>query len=151
MPDEGKIPLTLGATRTVKLMPLLLTPPTFTTTLPLWAPLGTVTPIEVALQLDTVAVVPLNVTVLDPCVEPKFAPVMVTDAPTAPLVGFRLVMLGAANDKAEKNMHIITTPASRTVTCLTVQSFMKGPYEWCFLPTRISAGRKAAQLANRKR
>ena len=60
------------------------------------APLGTVTLIEVALQLVTVAVVPLNVTDPDPLVEPKPVPVMVTDAPTAPEVGDRLVMLGAA-------------------------------------------------------
>ena len=42
-----------------------------------------------------VAVVPLNVTVLVPCVAPKFVPVIVTDVPTGPLVGDRLVMLGA--------------------------------------------------------
>jgi len=48
----------------------------------------------VALQLVGVATVPLNVTVLVPCVAPKFAPVTVTDAPTNPDVGFRLVMLG---------------------------------------------------------
>jgi len=35
----------------------------------------------VALQLVGVATVPLNVTVLVPCVAPKFAPVTVTDAP----------------------------------------------------------------------
>jgi hypothetical protein len=37
----------------------------------------------------------LNCTVLEPCVDPKFVPVIVTDAPTAPDVGDRLVMLGA--------------------------------------------------------
>jgi hypothetical protein len=40
--------------------------------------------------------VPLNLTVLVPWVEPKFVPVIVTDAPTAPEVGERLVILGAA-------------------------------------------------------
>ena len=50
----------------------------------------------VPLQLVGVAAVPLNVTVLVPCVAPKFVPVIVTEVPTAPDVGFRLVMLGAA-------------------------------------------------------
>ena len=48
----------------------------------------------VADQLVGVAVVPLNVTVLVPCVAPKFVPVIVTAVPTGPLVGDRLVMLG---------------------------------------------------------
>ena len=56
----------LGAETTVKLDPLLFVPPTFTTTLPVVAPLGTVTPILDAPQLVTVAVVPLNLTVLLP-------------------------------------------------------------------------------------
>jgi hypothetical protein len=47
----------------------------------------------VALQLDGVVAVPLNLTVLVPCVAPKFAPAMVTDVPTAPEVGVRLVTL----------------------------------------------------------
>jgi hypothetical protein len=48
----------------------------------------------VALQLVAVAAVPLNFTVLVPWVAPKFVPVIVTDAPTAPDVGERLVILG---------------------------------------------------------
>jgi hypothetical protein len=55
----------------------------------------------VALQLETVAVVPLKLTVPDPCVEPKFVPVMVTAAPTAPVVIDRLVMLGAGTTVKE--------------------------------------------------
>jgi hypothetical protein len=50
----------------------------------------------VALQLVGVAVVPLNFTVLVPCVAPKFAPAIVTDAPTNPELGFKLVMLAEA-------------------------------------------------------
>ena len=50
----------------------------------------------VADQVEGVAEVPLNVTVLDPLVAPKFAPVMVTEVPTFPLVGERLVKVGAA-------------------------------------------------------
>jgi hypothetical protein len=73
---------------------LLATPPTVTTTFPVVAPFGTGATILVALQLETVAVVPLKVTVLAPCVAPKFVPVIVTELPTAPDVGFRVEMLG---------------------------------------------------------
>ena len=60
------------------------------------APVGTGTAMLVALQLVGVAAVPLNVTVLEPWLEPKFVPVIVTEVPTVPLVGDKLVMLGAA-------------------------------------------------------
>ena len=63
--------------------------------MPVVAPLGTGATIEVALQLVGVALVPLNVTVLVPCVAPKFVPVIVTDVPTTPEVGDKLLMLGA--------------------------------------------------------
>ena len=45
---------------------------------------GTGTTMLVALQLVGVAAVPLNFTVLVPCVAPKFVPVIVTDVPTGP-------------------------------------------------------------------
>ena len=79
---------------TVNETPLLATPPNVTTTFPVVAPTGTATLIEVGLQLEmVVAFVPLNSTVP---LEPKFAPTMVTDAPTFPDVGERLVMVGDA-------------------------------------------------------
>src|SRR5208283_1496217 len=77
---------------TLKLTPLLATPPTVTTTFPVVAPLGTGTVMLAPLQFVGVAVTPLNVTVP---VAPKFVPVTVTEVPTAPEVGFTLVMLGA--------------------------------------------------------
>jgi hypothetical protein len=46
--------------------------------------------------------VPLNFTVLLPLVDPKPLPVMVMEAPTAPDVGERLVILGAATAMAGK-------------------------------------------------
>jgi len=46
-----------------------------------------------ALQLVGVAAVPLNLTVLVPCVAPKLAPAIVTDVPTNPDAGFRLAIL----------------------------------------------------------
>src|SRR5438552_2730733 len=84
----------LGAGTTVKFIPLLLTPAALTTTFPLIAPVGTSAAMEVALQLVTVATVPLKRTVLVPCAEPKFAPAIVTDTPTAPELGDRLVIVG---------------------------------------------------------
>ena len=81
----------------VKLEPLLATPPTVTTTLPVVAPVGTVVVMLVALQFPgvTVAVVPLNLTVLVPCVPPKFEPAIVTDVPTGPDAGVKPEMDGA--------------------------------------------------------
>jgi hypothetical protein len=96
-PDVGDKLVRLGADTTVNETPLLAVPLTVTTTLPVVAPVGTVATIDVALQLPmVVTAVPLNLTVLVPWVEPKFVPVIVTDAPTAPEVGERLVILGAA-------------------------------------------------------
>jgi len=80
---------------TVNVIPLLATPPTVTTTGPVVAPAGTGVTTVVDPQLVGVDAIPLNVTVLVPCVAPKFDPVMVTDVPTGPDVGERLVIVGA--------------------------------------------------------
>ena len=48
----------------------------------------------VALQLVGVAVVPLNVTVLPPCVAPDVVPLIVIDVATAPGLGERLFIFG---------------------------------------------------------
>jgi hypothetical protein len=95
-PEVGLRPLMVGdaVLLTVKFTPLLATPSAVTTTLPVVAPLGTAATILVVLQLLGVAATPLNFTVLEPCVAPKFAPLIVTDAPTCPEVGLRLLMLG---------------------------------------------------------
>jgi hypothetical protein len=82
----------LGAGTMVKLTLLLAVPDTVTTTFPVVAPDGTKTSTVSVLQLFGVAVVPLNVTVLVPCVAPKPDPAIVTEAPTAPDVGDKLVM-----------------------------------------------------------
>jgi hypothetical protein len=66
-PDAGFKLVMLGVgTVTVKLTPLLATPPTVTTTLPVVAPAGTGTTMLVALQLVAAAATPLNVTALVP-------------------------------------------------------------------------------------
>jgi hypothetical protein len=74
--------------------PLLATPPVVTTTFPVVAALGTGATMLVALQLVGAAAVPLNVTVLEPCAAPKFVPVMVTEVPTVPEVGDKLMICG---------------------------------------------------------
>jgi len=72
--------------------------------LPVIAPAGTVATIEVVLQLViVVAVVLVNFTVP---VVPKFNPVIVTDAPTAPESGDKLLMLG----KTVKADPLLSTP-----------------------------------------
>jgi len=62
-PDEGERPVMTGDDNTVKATPLLFVLETVTTTFPVMAPDGTVTTMPVVPQLDTVADVPLNVTV----------------------------------------------------------------------------------------
>src|SRR5436305_11921560 len=97
------LPATAGA---VNFAPALATPLTVTTTLPVVAPAGTGATIEVALQLAGVATVPLNVTALVPWVEPKLPPAMVTDAPTAPELGDKLLMLGDGKTVRLKSRHV---------------------------------------------
>src|SRR6266849_591072 len=99
---------------TVKLTPLLATPPTVTTTLPVVAPLGTAAVMLAALQLVATAAVPLNVTLLVPCVGPKFAPLIVTDAPTNPEVGLKVVMLGAGTVTVKLTPLLATPPTATT-------------------------------------
>jgi hypothetical protein len=76
------------------------------------APVGTVVTIALALQLTTVAVVPLNVTVLVPWLFPKFVPKIVTSAPTAPEFTDKLVMVGVTVN-AEP---LLATPPTVTTT-----------------------------------
>jgi hypothetical protein len=109
-PEGGDRLVIQGAT--VKLTPLLARPPTVTTTLPVVAPLGTVTAILLALQLVTLAAVPLKVTVLVPWLAPKLLPVMVTAAPTDPEVGDKLAIKG----ETVKPAALLATPPTVTTT-----------------------------------
>ncbi len=135
-PDVGERLVMLGVASTVKGWPLLSTPLACTTTFPVLAPEGTGTAIDVALQLVGVADVPLNFTVLVPCVAPKFVPVIVTEAATAPDVGDRLVIPGAAT--TVKLLPALATPDTVTTTFPVVacerffgnRSLFHGP--WCF-------------------
>ena len=102
----------VGAAPTVKPTPLLALPPTVTTTLPVVAPAGTGTTMLVADQMVGVALVPLKVTVLVPCGAPKFEPAIVTNVVTRPLVGERLVMMGAAgtSNKTSAEYALVSPP-----------------------------------------
>jgi len=104
----------LGTACTVNDTPALATPLTVTTTLPVVAPAGTGATIAVALQLVGLALVALKATVLVPWVEPKLVPVMVTDAPTAPEVGVRLVMLGVGTTVNDKPLLDFPPPVTTT-------------------------------------
>jgi hypothetical protein len=79
----------------VKVTPLLARLETVTITLPVVAPVGTGAVMLVPFQAVGVAVTPLNFTVLVPCVFPKFVPVITTDVPATPDVGFNPVIVGA--------------------------------------------------------
>jgi hypothetical protein len=101
----------LGAGTTVKAEPLLATPLTVTTTLPVVVPAGATAVILVLLQGPTVvAVVPLNFTVLVPCVAPKVEPAITMEEPMAPLFGVRLVMAG----ETVKLTPLLVTPLTVT-------------------------------------
>jgi len=103
-------------------------------TLPVVAPAGTGTTMLVALQLEGVAAVPLNLTVLLPCVAPKFVPATVTAAPTAPEVGETLAILGA--ETTVKLDPLLATPDTVTTTFPVVAPLGTVATILCCAPTR---------------
>ena len=115
-PETGLRPEMFGGGGvTEKFTPLLATPPTVTTTFPVVAAAGTGAVMLEALQAVGDASVPLKVTVLVPCVVPKFAPAMVTAVPTAPEEGVKLVMLGGGGVTV-KLIPLLDMPATVTRT-----------------------------------
>jgi len=90
-PDAGDTPVMTGASVTVKGKPLVTIPLALTTTLPVVAPEGTTTVMDVAVQLFAAACVPLKVTVPD---MPKFDPERTTWDPTGPAGGDSCVRMG---------------------------------------------------------
>src|SRR6201993_5572410 len=99
---------------TVKFPPLLGTPLSLTMTLPDVAPVGTGATMLLAFQLVGVARVPLNESVLAPCVAPKLAPLIVTEVPIGPKFGVRFEMLGAG--VTVKSTPLLGTPPTLTNT-----------------------------------
>src|SRR5258705_394241 len=113
-PLVGDSELIVAVGTTVNVTPLLATPPTVTDTFPVVAPLGTGTVMLVADHAAGVAVTPLNVTVLVPCGDPKLVPVIVTVAPTAPLVTDSNVIVGVGT--TVNVTPVLATPPTVTVT-----------------------------------
>jgi len=109
----GDTLLMLGGVPTVNTTPLLGALFTVTITLPVVAPAGTSALIVLLFQLVAVAVLPLKVTVLVPCIKPKPAPVIVTVVPAGPAVGETLVMLGAG---MVKRLPVLGVPFTVTTT-----------------------------------
>jgi hypothetical protein len=68
----------------------------------------------VSLQLVETAVVPLKLTLLLPCVVPKFDPIIVTGAPTSADVGLTPVMAGGGI--TVKFTPLLATPLTVTTT-----------------------------------
>jgi hypothetical protein len=94
-PEFGFRFVMLGIGSTVKLAPLLATPPTVTITFPFVAAAGTGTTMLASFQLVGVAAAPLNATVLVPCVDWKPAPWIVMVDPIVPAVGDKNWIVGA--------------------------------------------------------
>src|SRR5205823_2065544 len=113
-PLVGDRDVSVAVGTTVNATPLLATPPTVTVTFPVVAPLGTGTTMLVADHEVGVAVVPLNFTVLAPCVAPKFVPVSVTAAVTAPLAGASDVSVAVGT--TVKARPLVAIPPTVTVT-----------------------------------
>jgi hypothetical protein len=128
--------VSVGATFTVKVSPLLARPLTVTTMLPVVAPAGTGTTMLVADQLVGVAVVPLNVIVLVPFVAPKFVPVTVTAVPTGPLVGDRLVSVGATF--TVKVSPLLASPPTVTTTFPSSRPPARAPRCSCWTTSSAS-------------
>jgi hypothetical protein len=112
-PEVGEMLVMAGVT--VNSIPLLAMPPTVTTTFPVVTPVGAGATIFPDAQLVGVVVVPLNVTVLvEPCVEPKRLPLMVTDVFAGPFAGEILVITGA--DVSVNVIPLLCNPLTTTTT-----------------------------------
>jgi hypothetical protein len=97
-PLIGVKPAMVGVGNRVKLVALVIVMPLAVTEIgPVAAPLGTVTVILVADEAVTTAGIPLNETTLLDGVRSKFVPLIIMVAPTAPLAGLRLVIVGVGS------------------------------------------------------
>ena len=87
------------------------------------APAGTGALMLVALQLVGDAVVPLNRKLFPVCA-PKFEPVTVTEVPTGPEAGDKLVMIGAW--PGDTNVTAVLRPRPPGAIALTVTRYVPG-------------------------
>jgi len=103
--------VTVGTARTVKFVALLAVPPEVVTVIgPVVAPAGTVAITCEPLTLK-VALVPLNLTAVVPV---RFAPLIVTDVPTPPLPGEKLLIVGPDADVTVKAVAVVAVPPGVT-------------------------------------
>jgi hypothetical protein len=109
-PLDGVNVVMVGVGKTVKLEPVNVSPLDSTVMFPVPAPTGTVVVIEVALDAEMDAVVLLNLTTGLPS---KLVPVIITVAPTAPLVGVKFEMVGVG--KTVKLEPVNVRPLDSTV------------------------------------
>jgi hypothetical protein len=116
-PPVGMTLVIVGGGITVNAIPLLDPADVVTTTFPVVAPAGTVVTIDVLLQLLTAATIPLNFTVLVPCVAPKLEPPIVTEVPTGPELGLRVESTGTS---ITVNATPLLVPADVVTTTLPV-------------------------------
>src|SRR5437588_756798 len=101
---------------TVKLTPLLGTPPTLTTTFPVVAPAGIVVVMRSVCQNVDTAGVLLNVTELDPCATPKFVPEIVTEVPTTPEFGDTAEIFGTGTGVTVNSRPLLAGPPTTSNT-----------------------------------
>ena len=113
---------------TVNRTPFDCVEPTFTMTLPVEPPLGTVTPMVVAPQLVIVKLMPSRVAVELPWVDPKLVPVIVNVAPILPLVADRLVMVGVEGTGAAS-----IAPSMLSYSALTFSAILTAKAEETFV------------------
>jgi hypothetical protein len=116
-PQLGDRPLITGPV-TVKFAPLLVIPETVIATLPDVAPEGTWAVTVLLFHVSGIARMPLNCTVLVPCVAPKFEPVMTTVDPTRPAVGDKETIVGGGEFGASigTGSEAVTVPAATTIS-----------------------------------
>lgn len=113
-PFTGRYPGTIM--KLLKLVPV--SDPTVTVIFPVVASEGTVEVILVAVLAVTVAVTPLNFTMLLIGIELKFVPAIVTDVPAGPLVGVNDVIMGVACTK--ENPTFVAAPPGVVTDTLPV-------------------------------
>lgn len=106
-PLAGLKLLIVGACNTVKLVPLVATPPAVVTDIgPVVAAEGTVAIIFIPLNLK-LALIPLKATRVAPF---RLLPLMVTAAPTPPIVGEKLTIVGGALETTLKVEPLVAEP-----------------------------------------
>jgi hypothetical protein len=127
-PLDGENPVMVGVGKTVKLDALVsVMPLTVTEIFPVVAPNGTVVVKVVVVAALTTATVPLKETTLLAGVVLKFVPVIITVAPTAPLVGLNEVNVGVgktvkllALTKSSPAVDIVIVPVVAPVGTMAV-------------------------------